>query len=156
VKTAVFHATDQRTIENAVAYIRGLQFNEGIEIRIGKAERGKTLQQLGALFGVWVRYIVEQTGYTENEIHRDLKRMFLARIYAEEPRGNAQKAWVKLLMHLQEIEDWEGVRLHGDTISLAWAKVEQMRQYMDAIQQYYIGNGMPLPVPYQFRGVRYG
>jgi len=126
-------------------YLRSLDLHEPKQLCINNKPKNKTLEQLGALFGVWVKHIVEQTGYSTSEVHENLKGMFLCRIYCQEPRQGVQQHWVDMLLHLQETNDIKGMHIHAKLISLKWSSVKQMRQYMDEIQQYYIGHGMPLP-----------
>jgi len=147
MKQKVFTLAHKQAADGCAAFIQSIEPDGKTEVVIRDAQVGKTLQQLGALFGVWIDYIVDQTGYTVNEVHRDLKRLFLGRIYAEEQHGKAQESWVNMLLYLQEKQDWKGVALHADTISLKWATCKQMKKYMDYIQQYYISHEMPLPIP---------
>ncbi|MDX8382813.1 MAG: hypothetical protein R8M45_01950 [Ghiorsea sp.] len=131
-------------------FIEKLDVKEGKTVEVRDSRKRKTSEQLGALFGVWATYVMEQTGYTKDEVHKQWKANFLCRIYCEEPHGTAQENWVDLLFHLQEKGDWEGVNKHSKTISLKLASVLQMRHYMNEIQGYYISNRMPLPIPERF------
>ena len=137
--------------DRAIEFIQQLPVSGEWEVCIRKTRVSKTRQQLGALFGVWADYIVEQTGYTINEIHTEWKRMFLVRIYCDDPQGSMQDMFVDHLLTLQSKCDWDAMRKHAARISLAWSTVEQMKKYMDRIQQHYIAAGMPLPIPDKYR-----
>ena len=153
MKQKVFTLAHKQASDSCAAFIQSIEPDGKTEVVVRDAKVSKTLKQLGALFGVWIRYISDQTGYTEKETHKHLKKTFLARIYTEDTRGEEQEAWVDMMVHLTEKKDWETIRIHFKALSLRWALCGQMREYMDQIQNYYIGHGMPLPIPDQFRGV---
>jgi len=114
-------------------------------ISITEETSGKTHAQLRAIFGRWAKEVSERTGYTVDEIHKEWKRLFLCRIYAENPHGKHQQAWVDMLYHLTDKDDWEGVQLHAKEISLSWSTVKQAKEYMERIEHHYISAGIPLP-----------
>lgn len=117
-----------------------------IEVVFRNAHISKTMEQLGALFGVWIEYLVEQTGYSENELHRMMKSKCLARIYITEPVGAAQEQWVELLA-IYQMEQHRKYEQHAKRISLSWANLPQMKAYMDCVERYWISKGYPLPQP---------
>jgi len=136
--------------ENCIQHINSLLADGSKEVIVRDANTTKTLQQLGTLFGLWTSYITEQTGYTKDELHKEWKGSFLRGIYIYEPIGDLQEMWVENLYALQEKQEWEKLHIHAKRISLSWATIKQMREYMNYIQAYYIENEYPLPIPDQF------
>lgn len=136
-------------IRNAFDYKRALEkvndylckHDFPIEIRASVAS-SKTMAQLGGTFGIWIKEISEATGESQRKIHSDLKDKFLARIYISNPIGDEQEQWVELLFQYQETGQQEKLEKHAKRISLSWAKVHQMSDYMDAIFSHYADNGI--------------
>jgi len=104
----------------------------------------KTMAQLGGLFGVWIKEIAEFEGESTKKVHEDLKLAFLPRIYITCPIGSLQNQWVELLLIYQERGDMEKFTEHTKRISLAWAKVSQMTEYMNNIRDHYATLGLIL------------
>ena len=131
-----------------------------------KYQEAKTLQQLRALFGVWYTYLREELGYTKDELHqfhktgKDGDGGWLIEIYANDPHGDSQYMWLEIFARFHD-----DVAKHGDEIvcnspefithmkrlSLSWATIKQMREYMNRIEQYYISAEYPLPILEQYR-----
>jgi len=151
MRQATFPLTDQRNMDNAIAFIQKQELTGDKEVTIRNAGVGKTLQQLGALFGLWVMEVSERDGLSEARIHREWKREFLERIYKTEAKNNHQRMWVDLCTILQETGKFELLEFHRDHISLSWADINQTKQYMNAIQNHYIDIGEPLTIPDKFR-----
>lgn len=132
-------AFDQQTVMQKVeGYI--CKHGYPVEIRANVAS-SKRMAQLGGMFGVWVKEIAEHEGISEKEIHERLKDWFLARIYVSNPIGDNQEQWVELLAHYQETGQQEKLERHSKRISLSWARVHQMSDYMDAIWRHYTAEG---------------
>jgi len=138
---------------NALAYLAKIPADGKTEVVIRPAKTGKTLSQLGALFGLWIAYLSNELGEDEDYLHRMLKAKFLARIYITNPIGSLQEMWVERLADVQQSGDQEKLMKHAKRISLSWATKEQMNMYMTAVQNYYASNGYPLPVPDRFSRV---
>jgi len=116
------------------------------EVIVRNISQDKTLKQLGALFGLWVKYEAARQGESEDEIHRSWKNKFLARIYCIEPANNDQESWVELLAVYQGGES-EKFKKHAERISLSWATLDQTKEYMNQIENHYQAIGFPLPIP---------
>lgn len=132
--------------EFALQQLSKTPLGEGYECVIRKSRKSKTLQQLSAIFGVWEKYISEQTGESIADIHAYLKDTFLARIYITDPQGAAQEQWVDLLAAYQEKGLTKKVEEHAKRISLSWATVRQTSEFMNEVEQHYMTAGMPLPI----------
>lgn len=132
-------------LETTLADVRTFVRKHGypVEVRANGAS-SKTMAQLGGLFAAWIPEISQFEAESEDEIHEKLKAKFLARIYCANPIGPEQTMWVALLIHYQEIGDMVKLEEHSALISLAWAKIGQMRQYMDAIFNHYASVGLVL------------
>lgn len=114
------------------------------EIIIRPVSRNKTLRQLNTLFGVWLKHVSEYTGDELDSIHKMLKAKFLARIYGMDPANDLQEQWVELM--LVYADDAPRLKRHVNRLSLSWATLGQMKHYMDLVSNYYIANGIPLPL----------
>lgn len=114
-----------------------------VEIVVNVAS-SKTMAQLGGLFGVWIKEIAEFEGESTKKVHEDLKLAFLPRIYITNPIGPLQNQWVELLLIYQERGDMVKFDEQTKRISLAWAKVRQMTEYMNDIKNHYATLGLVL------------
>lgn len=150
----LFVLHNQQIADNAETFLWSLPLDGTWEILYRHVERDKTLKQLGALFGLWVKYLANKDGESEHRIHKRLKAGFLARIYITEPLTPEQEAWVELLAIYQETGDQEKLIRHAKRISLSWAKLKQMKMYMEAIEQHYQAEGIPLPVIDKYHNVK--
>jgi len=133
---------------SCVDFIARLEQDSSVEVIVRNAQTGKTLSQLGGIFGVWVKYIadeINQDGDTDY-VERMLKAKFLARIYVEEPITPEQENWVELLAIYQMNNEQDKLIKHAKRISLSWANLAQTKTWMDTIETYYQGIGHPLPV----------
>ena len=142
----VFVLIDFQRLKNAEAYLNQLPLDGSCEVVFQEVKKDKTLKQLGAVFGVWVKFLANELAESEDYIHRMLKAKFLARIYAIDPMTKDQEQWVELLAIYQEFGATEKLQRHAKRISLSWAKLKQMKDYMNAIEQHYQAEGVPLPV----------
>lgn len=146
-KRKTFHLISERVRNNCVAYLLEAPVGEDYEVIIRKAVKDKTMKQLGALFGLWIKEESDRMGESEDYIHRKWKAWFLARIYSIDPQTPEQESWVELLAHYQQIGDHEKLERHAKRISLSWATLPQMRDFMNAIEAHYQAEGRPLSVP---------
>lgn len=139
MRTVIRTVFDQsRAFHEVEAYIQKHGFP--VELRASVAS-SKRMAQLGGMFGVWVKEIAEYEGESEKVVHERLKDWFLARIYISNPIGPEQEQWVELLAHYQETGQQEKLERHAKRISLSWARVHQMSDYMDAIWKHYTAEG---------------
>lgn len=132
---------------NATDFLGNLPPDGTWQARYSEVVADKTLKQLGALFGLWTKEEAERMGESVDYIHRKWKAKFLARIYAIKQMTGEQESWVELLVIYQEAGDQIKLQRHARRISLSWAKLPQMKEYMQAIEQHYIASGRPLTVP---------
>ena len=158
MKSITFSFATEESRAHCLEMIGRLDIGGEMEVVIRKKSESKTIQQLGALFGLWIRYLVENTGYEAQELHRWHKRKFLEPIYRREPLNDSQTAWLESILYW--IEKGGGYDEYSDIvnrrrkmISLAWATKEQMSEYMSAIEAYYISQEMPLPIPGEYEAV---
>jgi len=133
---------------NCVDYIARQKLDGKVEVIIRNAQTGKTLSQLGGIFGSWVKYIADEINQDGNTdyVERMLKARFLARIYVEETLTPEQESWVELLAVYQMANEQDKLIKHAKRISLSWSTLSQTKRYMNAIEEYYQGVGHPLPV----------
>ena len=120
------------------------------EVTISPVAKDKTLKQLGALFGLWVKEESSRMGESELYVHAKWKAWFLARIYFAGQLNQVQEMWVDYFYVLAGSNDREQFEKHSKRISLSWATLTQMSDYMQAIEQHYMEQGMPLTVPDKF------
>ena len=144
MKKESYILVSQHVLSNVLGRVGGMPLDGSVEVVIRNASKSKTLAQLGGLFARWIKQISAYTGEEEDYIHRKLKAMFLARVYVAEPIGEQQEQWVELLAVYQEQQDREKLTRHAKRISLSWATIVQMREYMTRICEYYSENGLEL------------
>lgn len=148
MKSRTFTLINREVMCNCVDFIAQQKQDASVEVIVRNAQTGKTLSQLGGIFGVWVKYAaneINQDGDTDY-IERMWKAKFLARIYVNEPLTPEQENWVELLAVYQMNNEQDKLLKHAKRISLSWATLSQTREYMDAIEAYYQGIGHPLPI----------
>ena len=142
----MFLLINQSIADNAEKFLWDLPVDGTWEIIFREVDHDKTLKQLGALFGVWSRYLSNKDGESVDYVHRMLKAKFLARIYITEPKTPEQESWVELLAVYQETGQQDKLLKHAKRISLSWSTLPQMKEYMNAIVQHYQSIGEPLPI----------
>lgn len=126
-----------------------------------KHKEAKTLQQLRGLFGTWYDYLSDTLGETKDDLHRFHKigrhgeGGWLVEIYTQEPKNEMQEMWVELFNRLAANafthDGVERLTTHLMRISLSWATIDQMREYMNRIEHYYMNAGYPLPILEKFK-----
>lgn len=146
MKSKTFRLSHNEALMGCIAFISDCEINGSLEVVIRDAKISKTLAQLGGLFGCWIKYLSAERHRSENYWHRKLKAEFLARIYCMEPIGDEQEQWVELLYVYQESQQQEKLLTHAARISLSWATIKQMTDYMNAVENHFIDEGMPLPI----------
>ncbi len=137
----------QHVRNNLINVINDLDLNIDWEVKISKLQKDKTRKQLGALFGLWIKEEADRMGESEDCIHHKWKNMFLARIYTIEPMSPEQEMWVDLLAYFSDLGEYSKLQTHATRISLSWAKLPQVKEYMKAIEQHFMAEGRPLTVP---------
>lgn len=152
----------ERQIETVQAYCQEILDND-LKLHIVEIKpyvKEKTLSQLGGLFGVWFKYLSEQTGYELTELHRIYKEKFLEDIYLESPANDIQKMWAdgvllwnQIFSNHPTVNNKQKLIEHKERISLSWANVKQMREYMNLIDRYCIDNGISLPILEKYKDI---
>jgi len=149
MKAKKFTLASREAMTNCIDFIVHQEWDGKVEVIIRNAKESKTLQQLGALFAVYVKYIaneINQDGDVDY-VHRMLKAKFLARIYVENSATIEQENWVDLLAIYQMNNEQDKLIKHARRISLKWANMQQTKDYLDAIAAHYQNAGHPLPLP---------
>lgn len=161
--------TGKKQADNACKIIREcLEKDELWCVDIKPYKEAKTLQQLRALFGTWYNYLSETLGYTKDELHTMHKTGqggngdggWLIEVYAENPHGDSQFMWLEIFARFHNDTEKYGEQVvcnspefinHMKRISLSWATIDQMREYMNRIEHYYMSAGYPLPILEKFQ-----
>jgi len=149
MKARKFRLISREVMTNCVDFIARQAYDGTVEVVVRNASESKTLQQLGALFAVYVKYIANEINQDGDEdyVHRMLKAKFLARIYVSSPQTPEQENWVELLAVYQMDNEQEKLMRHAKRISLSWATLSQTKEYMDSIAAHFLNEGHPLPAP---------
>lgn len=149
METLIFVLHSDNIKKNAYTALHPLPVDGSCEIIMRDVSKDKTRKQLGALFGLWVEYEAARSGESEDEIHHEWKRKFLARIYIIEPVNSEQEQWIELFAIYQG-GNTQKFDKHVTRLSLSWANLKQTSTYMKKIEQHYQAIGMPLPIPDQY------
>jgi hypothetical protein len=133
-------------------------------VEIKKHKEAKTLQQLRGLFGTWYDYLENEIGLSKDELHDIHKTGYsnyltaayggwLCEIYYENPQNPLQQLWAELRDYaINDYNQMPSAKTLGYLIdvdlktSLSWATIDQMREYMNRIEHYYMNAGYPLPI----------
>jgi len=158
IKTQRYVIWSSEILDRIIVALRVCGVDGQFEVTIAPVAKDKTLKQLGALFGLWVKEESSRMGESESYVHAKWKAWFLARIYFIEQKTVEQEMWVEYFNILTGSDNREQFEKHSKRISLAWATLTQMSAYMEAIEQHYQSEGMPLAVPDKFYKMwsRYG
>lgn len=154
MKMETFRLINEQVAANVVAKACEVPHDGSIEVVFRNAQEGKTLQQLGALFGLWIKEISDQMARDERWVHRMLKANYLARIYIIEPLTPEQESWVELSAIYQQTQQQEKLTKHAKRISLSWATLQQTKDYMNAVQNGMADDGILLTPPDKFHKLR--
>ncbi len=157
-KNKIFQLSHKTALKNCITEIRSMPVDGSIEVVIRNIKTGKTLAQLGGLFGIWVNYAATEMGESEDYIHRWWKSKFLSRIYAIDYIDENAKSyvseidqWIELLAVYKESGQIDQLNTHAKRISLSWANLSQMKRYMKAVESFYQSNDEPLPILDKYR-----
>lgn len=142
-------------------------------VDIKKDKELKTMQQLRGLFGTWYDYLCDALAEIKDDLHHEHKTGYrqdgitnaeyggwLCDIYYTEPQNPLQQMWCELMDYAindykqMPSEKTRGYMAHvASNVSLKWATVDQMREYMTRIEHYYMNAGYPLPILEKYRRV---
>lgn len=168
MKAIVLSLNNQTALGAAHQQLDRVPLDGSVEFVLRNAQRARSLQQLGALFGVWIQELLQQCeGWDEQAMHRWLKEQHLVDIYANEPVGDWQNQWAELYWFYMEKCDpsvnggkldannkWvKKMAAHIQRISIADVSGithEQMGEYMDRVYKWGISQGFRLSEPNKF------
>lgn len=142
---------------NMLQEVSQLPVDGNMEVVIQPIKKDKTLAQLGGFWGPWLTAISEETGEDKESIAQDLKARFLAKIYIadhmdeDKSEDPAQAQWCELLEIYKQSGDQEKFSRQLGRISLAIANLDQMRRFMNDVDNYYANQGIALPFLDKFR-----
>lgn len=167
MKAIVLSLNNQTSLNAAHRQLDQMPMDGSVEFVLRNAQRARTLQQLGALFGVWIKELLEQCeGWDERQMHRWLKEQHLVNIYANEPVGDWQEQWAELYWFYMSMCDPQmtmsendrkhyvtKLAIHIQRISIAdvtGITHQQMGEYMDKVYKWGINQGFKLSEPNKF------
>lgn len=145
--STTYYLESDRSKQACLKAIESLRVGGSFEVVIRRHWEPKTLRQLRTVFGLWMRYLEDKTGYTMAELHRMHKRQFLEPIYRMEPANENQEDWLEAMWQCVNDQDLDRLEVVRRKISLKWATNDQMNRYMNDIERYYISTGIYLPTP---------
>lgn len=153
MKQQIIRLVSERQLGHTFDVAQSMPLDGTVEVVFRNAKVGKTLAQLGTLFGLWMDEICAHTGNDPEYMHKWLKMNFLAPIYAKAPVGHIQEQWSELYWYYMSKQDAEKLSVHLERLSIAhtWGfTIQQMTEYLNVIQAWAINQGCPLTVPSQF------
>ena len=123
------------------------------ELVIRDASVSKSQAQLGALFGLWMRELEDQTGHSTAELHATCKDLFLVDLILAEPMSDIQELWAENYASYQHTDPARAQRCRAMvSISDRWGMTkEQMKQYMDSVWAHFTSKGFSLTIPDRFK-----
>ena len=159
MKQKIFVLIDSYILKNAENYGRTVPLDGSIECVYRNAKVSKTLAQLGVLFGLWIKELQHQQGadgWSADRWHMWLKHRMLLPIIQERqegPNADRQAEWFELLEIHLERGNQEGIQRQVNRLSLAWASIGQMKEYLDKVWEWAIDAGFALSVPDKFHKI---
>lgn len=165
-RTILLHA-DEAIRQGNKAFVASLMeqldIDKVYEVSIQEYKGSKTLLQLNTLFGLWFDYLHKELGVSIKDIHRDMKAAYLVHIYVNAQEGKQsylQTMWVNELARIGDLmlspdpvialQAQADLITHMENLSLKWASISQMREYMDKVYWHYANAGYPPPIPDKF------
>lgn len=165
-RTVLLHAdeaTRQGNKDFVISLMDQLSLVEVFEITIQPHKGSKTLLQLKTLFGLWLSYLHQETGSSIKDLHREMKAAYLGHIYSKGQEGKEsylQVMWVNELARIGDLilspdpvialQAQADLITHMENLSLKWASISQMREYMDKVYWHYANAGYSPPIPDKF------
>jgi hypothetical protein len=115
-----------------------------LTVIVKKYERDKSSEQ-NRLYWMWVGIIANDLGYTKDELHMELKRMFLQNIYAADPIKHP--GYAEMLAAAEQLGRYELINGITRLTSITTASVRNMSEYLNEIKNHATGLGIMLPLP---------
>jgi len=159
MKLKRFVLIDQSVLDNARAYGSKMPLDGSVECVYQNAKVSKTLAQLGVLFGLWIEELKNQSdgeGWSTPRWHLHLKHEHLLPIIMnrqEGPHADRQREWFELLEFQLEFGTQEKIQEQVLRLSLSWASIGQMKEYLDRVWEWAVDVGFALSVPDKFHKV---
>ena len=165
-RTILLHA-DEAIRQGNKAFVASLMeqldTDKVYEVSIQEYKGSKTLLQLNTLFGLWFDYMHKELGISIKDLHRDMKATYLVHIYVNAQEGKQsylQIMWVNELARIGDLllspdpvialQAEADMLTHMENLSLSWASISQMRQYMEKVYWHFANEGYPPPIPDKF------
>lgn len=143
-----------KAIHDAVA--DSLDAKHKVIVTIGiDDDKARSLAQ-NRLYWAWLRELEAQTGQDSDDLHLHFKRLFLARIYAQDDGEFADMA-ESIAKCKGVLDDWQYENLAMNVIkqiSTTKASVQQMSEYLNKIEIWAFGQGLTLTIPQELEWVR--
>ncbi len=166
MKQKVYPMNNAYCVDQLIKAANSTILDGSIEFVARNAQRARSLQQFGALFGIWLVEMCDQAPGNDKEyIHQWAKGRFLVPIYADNPIGDWQEQWAALYWYCMEqcdpsidekLRKPNAVELLAEHISritmsdLSGITKDQLKTYMDDLYGWSINNGFKLTEPQKF------
>lgn len=137
---------DDQLREKAKAIIDRVPLDAVHEVRI-KPHRTSRSSQQNALYWMWNAFIGDELGYTKDEMHDVNRERFGLAIAAEKDDWIRDK-WASLRRIYDNEERYRAiVGFVTHVVRTSSFDIDEMRRYLNDIDQWAISMGIPLPIP---------
>lgn len=141
---------DERSKARAIHIIKNMKVVEGVPVEvIVKPYKSTRSKDQNALYWKWVTLMADDLGNTKDELHEELKRMFLVPIIEREDEGFADT-----MKHLRaaykdgHTELTQALHLKFVMqLSTSALNVNQMTEYLESVLNHAQGLDISLPLP---------
>lgn len=141
-KIVITKDSNKQVVLNAID--NELRKHDQVSVAIGKHERNLSAEQRN-LYWMWVNLLAADFGYTKDEMHEELKRQFLYRIFSADE--DHHPGFAKLLEIVVRDGDKAAAIALLRMASITQATVKNMSDYLTEVLNHANDNGVVLPLP---------
>lgn len=156
-----FKLINQEILSNCYSFIAELYAKNqdkdkslNVTVELADKDKARSLAQ-NRLYWQWVKIIADYTGLSKDEQHTELKYKHLARIYNRDYPDVAE-----VLNKVRECKGQVPTSVYHELtmgvaslLSTTRATTKQMTEYLDDIDKFYYGQGLPLPKPDDYQWI---
>lgn len=146
MKQKTFVIRNEQVISNLIEFINSVRNERLIEVVVKDHHKDRNLLQ-NSLYWFWITIIAEEMGLTKEDVHFDLKKRILVRIFERDDEGYAEMIHSIRKLYTKGFKT-ESIKLHESIVkmtSTTSATVKQFAEYLTEIERDMANKGIILP-----------
>lgn len=144
----IFVIQSKEVIQRVSSFLEAQPATPILEVVVKLHQKDRSLSQ-NSLMWVWITIIADEWGWTKEEVHEDLKRRLLVRIYERDEPGYGAMIQSVRKVYRSGLKD-DATAMHQQIVrmtSTTGATVKQFTEYLNDIEKDMAGKGFSLPHP---------